>query len=165
MSEIREEIIETQFVATYKRHSFTDKGTVDLELKAAAGELPQQVNNIQMINANIKIDVRLPGENEYTYIGVYTIKALNISGDGTSVLKLFSSCEDVVTKVLDELPFLESGTELRFNLKAEVEYDDSEVVETEENPNDDWIDDDDSWGDADQNNFSEWDKDDADWGE
>lgn len=165
MSEIRETKIETSFVAVYKKHGFTDKGTVDIEFKLAPGELPEQIKNIQMINANIKTDIRFPDEDSETYLGVFTIKALNISGDGTSVIKLFSACEDVEVQVLDNLPFMEAGSLIRIDFTADVEYDDDEeeVAEEQETTSkveydDSWNDDeDDSWGDFDENNNDNWD--------
>lgn len=79
--------IQIKQVCEYGGHSVGQNGSVNLTLKASYSELPKSIELLQLLNNDIKVKAKVPGEKPIL-LGPFMIKDVNISGDGTSKIKL-----------------------------------------------------------------------------
>lgn len=94
MSEEKEKTIKVKTVVTYGGHSLSANGSVNLTLKAKYGELTNTILAMQMLNNDINIRAKIPGQKPMA-LGMFRIKSIAVDGDGESVIK-FNGLNDYV---------------------------------------------------------------------
>lgn len=87
--------VSVKFVSMYNGHTLSKNGKVDLRLICDYSELVNYMQLVQMLNNDINIAVKLPGEKKPIKIGMFRLKYLNISHDGSAKIG-FSSTNDFV---------------------------------------------------------------------
>lgn len=107
-------------VATYKGHSLKENGNVDLTLKFRYDELVKTIQLTQMLNNDVKVIARLPGEQPIG-LGMFRIKSIGIDGDGETTLKL-NSLNDFVE--VDNLNGLVTKEAFQVKFAADIESED-----------------------------------------
>ena len=112
-----------KMVALYNGHSVKQSGSVDLNLKAEYGELPNYVQLLQMLNNDIKVSVKLNGEKPMK-LGMFRLKQLSVQHDGEGKIALNSTTDFVEVDSLNKLV-----TDERFIVRCEAEI---EMEEGEE---------------------------------
>ena len=81
-------------VVSYGGHSLSANGSVNLTLKAKYGELVNTIGTLQMLNNDIAIKSKLPGQKPMA-LGMFRLKSVAIDDDGDSTLK-FNGLNDYV---------------------------------------------------------------------
>lgn len=116
--------ITVQSVATYKGHSLKENGNINLTLKFKYDELVKTIQLAQMLNNDVKVAVRLPGESSIS-LGMFRIKNISIDDDGESTLKLNSLNDFVEVDNLNSLVTKEAF-QIKFVTEIEKEEEDEE---------------------------------------
>lgn len=118
--------IKVKEVVTYNGHNLSANGSVNLTLKAAYSELTNTIKAMQMLNNDIKIQAKIPGEKAMN-LGVFRIKDIKVDGDGESVLKFNGLNDYIEMDNLNGLPLNDSDVkEFAILMKAEIESEESE---------------------------------------
>ena len=124
-------IVKIREVVTYAGHSLKANGAVDFTLKAAYSELPNSIQMMQMLNNDVDIKAKLPG-NKPMKLGQFRIKQIQVDGDGESVLK-FNGLNDYIE--MDNLNLLplnkDENKEFQILAEAEIEMEEEEDGEDE----------------------------------
>lgn len=107
-------------VASYKGHSLKESGSIDLSLRFKYDELVKTITLTQMLNNDVTIKAKLPGEQAIA-LGMFRIKSITIDGDGETSLKL-NSTNDFVE--IDNLNNLVTKELFRVNFVAAIESED-----------------------------------------
>jgi hypothetical protein len=81
-------------LASYKGHTVSDNGSVNLSFKFAYDELATPLKLCQMLNNDINVMVQLPDVGKIK-LGMFRLKMIRIDGDGESTVK-FNSLSDFV---------------------------------------------------------------------
>ena len=84
--EPKENVVKVREVVSYGGHSLSANGSVNLTLKAGYSELVNTIGAMQMLNNDITIKAKLPGQKPMA-LGMFRIKSIGIDGDGESTLK------------------------------------------------------------------------------
>lgn len=114
-----------------------------MTFKSKYGELVNTVNLLQMLNNDIDVIAKVPGEKDKVVGKYFRIKQITVDGDGESTLKLQGVSDFVDVEVLAGLPFKNAEIpEFRITVKSSIELEGSDDDDDDE----DWGDDDD-WGD------------------
>lgn len=119
--------VSVKSVATYKGHSLSENGSVNLSLKFKYDELVQTVRLTQMLNNDVNVKVRLSGQKPMV-IGMFRIKNISIGGDGETALKLNSLNDFVEVDNLNNLVTKEAF-QVMFAAEVEIESEDEEDEE------------------------------------
>lgn len=114
------------FVAMNGGYSFKQNGVVDVSLKCDYSELANCVQLLQMLNNDIKMAVKMPSDKQPTKLGMFRLKAVNVSSDGESKLNFTSTVEFVEYENINKLM-----TDERFNVRCVAEVEIEEEEETE----------------------------------
>lgn len=114
-------------VVSYGGHSISANGSVNLTLKAQYSELSNSVKLLQMLNNDVSVRAKMPGEKPCK-LGTFRIKAINIDDDGESVLK-FNGLNDYVE--INNLNRLITADDFVVMYEADVEIEGDEEVEDE----------------------------------
>lgn len=116
-------------VVTYGGHSLKANGAVDFTLKAGYSELTNSIKLMQMLNNDVNIKARVPGEKPKK-LGMFRIKQIVVDGDGESVLKFNGLNDHIEMDNLNMLPLNDSDTkEFVVLMTAEIEEEDGEEEE------------------------------------
>jgi hypothetical protein len=116
-------------VVTYGGHSLKANGAVDFTLKAGYSELTNSIKLMQMLNNDVNIKARIPGEKPKK-LGMFRIKQIVVDGDGESVLKFNGLNDHIEMDNLNMLPLNDSETkEFVVLMTAEIEEEDGEEEE------------------------------------
>lgn len=112
-----------KFVSMYDGHSIKQNGNVDLKLSCDYSELPNYVQLVQMLNNDINVAVKLPGDKKPIKVGMFRLKQLNVSHDGSAKISLSSTNDFVEVNELNRLV-----TDERFAVRCDskIEIDDEE---------------------------------------
>ena len=119
-----EKQIKVRQVVSYKGHSLSANGGVSLRLKAGYSELVHTIEIMQLLNDDILIKAKVPG-NKPMRLGTFRIKNISIDGDGESVIKFDGLSDYVELDNLASLP-LQSDDVNEFVIMSEA------LVEIEE---------------------------------
>ena len=114
--------VKVQEVVNYKGHSVKSNGSVDLSFKAMYDQATESIKVLQMLNNDVKIIAKLPGQKPFE-IGMFRIKNVLFDGDGESILK-FNSINDYVE--LDKMNVLITSEKFVIRMEAEVEEENEE---------------------------------------
>lgn len=123
--------VKVKEVVKYGGHNLSANGSVNLTLKASYSELTNTIQLMQMLNNDVNIKAKIPGEKAMK-LGMFRIKEIKIEGDGESIIK-FNSLNDYTE--MDNLNYLpikgSENEEFAVMMSAEVEIE----KEGEENGN------------------------------
>lgn len=113
--------VKVQEVVTYGGHSLSANGSVNFTLKAGYSELTKTIQTMQMLNNDVIIKAKTPGEKAKS-LGYFRIKSINVGGDGESVLKFVGLNDSVEMDNLNMLPMNDSDSkEFIVMMMAEIE--------------------------------------------
>ena len=123
--------VKVKEVVKYGWHSLSANGSVNFTLKAAYSELTNSIKLMQMLNNDVNIKAKIPGEKAMK-LGMFRIKEIKVEGDGESIIK-FNSLNDYTE--MDNLNYLpikgSENEEFAVMMSAEIE------IEKEGEENDD----------------------------
>ena len=119
--------VKVKEVVTYGGHSLKANGAVDFTLKAGYSELPNSIKLMQMLNNDVTIKARVPGEKPKK-LGMFRIKQIVVDGDGESVLKFNGLNDHIEMDNLNMLPLNDSETK-EFVVLMTAEIEEEEVEE------------------------------------
>lgn len=122
--------IKVKQVVTYGGHSLKANGAVDFTLKSAYSELVNTIQLMQMLNNDVNIKAKLPGQKAMK-LGAFRIKQIIIDGDGESILKFNGLNDYIEMDNLNLLP-LNSDDNKEFVVMMEAEIESEEEEEGEE---------------------------------
>lgn len=111
-------VIKTKQVVSYKGHSLSANGSVNLTLSAMYSELTKTINLMQMLNNDVEIKAKVSGK--VLKLGVFRIKNIIIDGDGESKIKFNGLSDYVEMDNLNLLP-LQSDEVKEFQVLYETD--------------------------------------------
>lgn len=117
--------IKVKEIVFYSGHGITANGSVSLKFKAPYSELVNTINTMQMLNNDISIKAKLPGE-PVKKLGVFRIKSINIDNDGESTIK-FDSLNTFVE--VDNLNAIVSAEPFQVLMEANIELEEVDGTE------------------------------------
>lgn len=121
--------IKVKEVVRYGGHSLSANGSVNFTLKAQYSELTNTIKLMQMLNNDVNIKAKIPG-NKPMKLGFFRIKQIVIDGDGESTIK-FNGLNDYIE--MDNLNLLplnsDENKEFVVLMEAEIETDEMEDIE------------------------------------
>jgi len=121
--------LDVTMVSEYGGHSCKSNSNVDLTLLQEYGELTKALQIVPMMNADVKVMVKIPGSKAGS-VGTFMLKQIIVDGDGQSKIKLNSDIDSVELETLNALVQQE-----KFQIRCLA------TVELEENgPDGDWSD-------------------------
>ena len=113
--------IKVKEIVKYGGHNLSANGSVNLTLKARYSELPNTIMIMQMLNNDVSIKARIPGEKPMK-LGIFRIKEIKVDGDGESIIKFNSLNDYVEMDNLNVLPLNDSDSkEFSIMLEADIE--------------------------------------------
>lgn len=126
------QLLKVKEVVTYGGHSISANGSVNLTFKAQYSELVNTVQTLQLLNNDVFIKAKVAGMKPVK-LGMFRVKDVNVSGDGSSTIKLNGISDYIEVDNLNTLPLKDSDTPL-FNIlmEAEIEEEDDNNVDDEE---------------------------------
>ena len=119
--------IKVKQVVVYGGHSLKANGAVDFTLKSAYSELVNTIQLMQMLNNDVNIKAKLPG-NKPMKLGMFRIKQIIIDGDGESILKFNGLNDHIEMDNLNLLP-LNTDDDKEFVVMMEAEIEEEEEGE------------------------------------
>lgn len=118
--------IKVKEVVTYGGHSLKANGAVDFTLKAGYSELSNSIKLMQMLNNDVNIKAKIPGEKPMK-LGMFRVKQIVVDDDGESVLKFNGLNDHIEMDNLNMLPLNDSDTrEFVVLMEAEIEEEEDE---------------------------------------
>lgn len=118
--------IKVKEVVKYKGHSLSANGSVNFNLVAAYSELVHTISLMQLLNNDVTIKAKIPGENPMK-LGIFRIKQIVIDGDGESKIKFNGLNDYIEMDNLNVLPLNSDDTkEFVVLMEAEVEEENTE---------------------------------------
>ena len=125
-------IIKVKEVVKYGGHNLSANGSVNLTLKASYSELTNSVKVMQMLNNDVNIKAKVPGEKAIK-LGIFRVKEIRVEGDGESIIKLNGLNDYIEMDNLNYLPIKGSeNEEFAVMMEAEIEIEEKEGNEDEE---------------------------------
>lgn len=123
--------VKVKEIVKYGGHNLSANGSVNLTFKASYSELTNTIQLMQMLNNDVNIKAKVPGEKAMK-LGMFRIKEIKVEGDGESIIK-FNSLNDYTE--MDNLNYLpikgSENEEFAVMMSAEIE------IEKEGEENDD----------------------------
>lgn len=119
--------IKVKQVVVYGGHSLKANGAVDFTLKSAYSELVNTIQLMQMLNNDVIMKAKLPGQKAMR-LGMFRIKQIIIDGDGESILKFNGLNDHIEMDNLNLLP-LNTDDDKEFVVMMEAEIEEEEVKE------------------------------------
>lgn len=114
-----EKQIKINEVVQLNGYSLKASGAVDLVLVAEYGELVKSIQVLQMLNNDVTIKAKVPG-NKAMMLGVWRVKNVIVDGDGESKLKFNGLSDFIEMQNLNLLP-LKSDDNPRFQILMEAQ--------------------------------------------
>ena len=131
--------IDIEQVVTSGGYSINANGIAMVTFKSKYGELVNTVNMLQLLNNDVDVVAKVPGEKERAVGKYFRIKQIIVDGDGEQTVKLQGVSEFVDVESLASLPFKNAEVpEFRVHLASSIELEDENGDE-----------DDDEWDDSD----------------
>lgn len=119
--------IKVKQVVVYGGHSLKANGAVDFTLKSAYSELVNTIQLMQMLNNDVIMKAKLPGQKAMR-LGMFRIKQIIIDGDGESILKFNGLNDHIEMDNLNLLP-LNTDDDKEFVVLMEAEIEEEEEGE------------------------------------
>lgn len=121
--------VKVKEVVKYGGHSLSANGSVNFTLKAQYFELSNTIQLMQMLNNDVSIKAKIPGDSPMK-LGFFRVKQIVIDGDGESTIK-FNGLNDYIE--MDNLNLLplnsDENKEFIALMEAEIETDEMEDIE------------------------------------
>lgn len=119
-------LVKVKEVVKYGGHSVSANGSVNLTFKAGYSELTNTIKSLQMLNNDVSVKVKLPGQQPFK-LGSFRVKQVTIDDDGESTIKLNGISSYIELDNLTLLPLNDSDTkEFQVLFEAEVEEEDTD---------------------------------------
>jgi len=118
--------IKVSQVVKYGGHSLAASGSVNLTFKAMYSELTKTIQLHQMLNNDVTVKAKLPGQAKPIMLGMFRISGLNTSGDGCSTIKLNGLNTYVEMDNLNLLPTKQDGDDDLFIVRYEAEIEEED---------------------------------------
>ena len=116
----------------YKGHNVSANGSVNLTLRASYSELTSTIQLMQMLNNDVNIKAKIPGE-KVMKLGFFRIKDIRIDGDGESIIKFNGLNDYIEMDNLNLLPVKGSeNEEFAVLMDAEIEIEEEGEEDGEE---------------------------------
>lgn len=112
--------IKIKEVVKYNGHKVKASGVVDVSFKAMYSELTNSMQLLQLLNNDVKIKAKLPGDKPIQ-VGVFRVSRVIFNDDGESTLS-FTSTSDFIE--MENLNALVGTDEFQILLESEVEVED-----------------------------------------
>lgn len=113
--------VKVKEMVKYDGHSVSANGSVNFNIKASYSELVKTISVMQMLNNDVNIKVKLPG-NKPMRIGIFRIKQIVVDGDGESKIKFNGLNDFIEMDNLNKLPLnSDEMKEFTVLMEAEVE--------------------------------------------
>lgn len=124
--------LKIQQVVSYFGHNMLNSGSVNLNLKASYSNLRETVLLTQMLNNDVEILARIPGQKAKR-LGIFLIKKIQIDDDGESKITFNGLSEYIEMNNLNLLPLRDSDvTEFKVLYKTQIEHEENVGVEQDE---------------------------------
>lgn len=108
-------------VVKYSGHSLSASGSVNFTLKASYSELINTISLMQLLNNDVDIKARLPGQRPFK-LGYFRIKQIAVHGDGESTIKFNGLVDHIEMDHLNVLPMVDADNkEFVVLMESEVE--------------------------------------------
>jgi len=117
-----EKNIKIKEVVKHNGHQIKPNGKVFLSFKAMYSEMTSSIQQLQLLNNDIKIKAKIPGSKPFD-LGVYRISKIIFDDDGESTIN-FSTLTDFAE--MDNLNQLVGVENLQILLESNVELEDEE---------------------------------------
>lgn len=124
--------IKVKEVVKYGGHSLSANGSVNFTLKAMYDELANSIKLMQMLNNDVSIKAKVPGQKAMK-LGIFRVKQIIVDGDGESTLKFNGLNDYIEMDNLNVLP-LNSDENKEFVVLMETDIEEEET-ESEEDDN------------------------------
>ena len=117
--------IDIEQVVTSGGYSINANGIAMVTFKSKYGELVNTVNMLQLLNNDVDVVAKVPGEKERAVGKYFRIKQIIVDGDGEQTVKLQGVSEFVDVESLASLPFKNAEVpEFRVHLTSSIELED-----------------------------------------
>lgn len=104
-------------------NSLNANGVVNLRLRTSYSELPSAIKSLSMLNQNIDVKAKLPGDKPFR-LGWFMLNELKIAGDGEADIRLRSVKDNVEMDMLNALPLAhDENPEFQVMLECDIEED------------------------------------------
>lgn len=122
--------IKVKEVVKYGGHSLSANGSVNFTLKAMYDELTNSIKLMQMLNNDVSIKAKVPGQKAMK-LGIFRVKQIVVDGDGESTLKFNGLNDYIEMDNLNVLP-LNSDENKEFVVLMEADIEDEADIESED---------------------------------
>lgn len=113
--------VKVKEIVKYGGHNLSANGSVNLTLRASYSELTSTIQLMQMLNNDVNIKAKIPGE-KVMKLGFFRIKDIRIDGDGESIIKFNGLNDYIEMDNLNLLPVKGSeNEEFAVLMDAEIE--------------------------------------------
>ena len=113
--------VKVKEIVKYGGHNLSANGSVNLTLRASYSELTSTIQLMQMLNNDVNIKAKIPGE-KVMKLGFFRIKDIRIDGDGESIIKFNGLNDYIEMDNLNLLPVKGSqNEEFAVSMDAEIE--------------------------------------------
>lgn len=126
-------MIKVKEVVKYGGHSLSANGSVNFTLKAMYDELTNSIKLMQMLNNDVSIKAKVPGQ-KVMKLGIFRVKQIVIDGDGESTLKFNGLNDYIEMDNLNVLP-LNSDENKEFVVLMEADIENETDTESEDDDN------------------------------
>ena len=119
--------IQFKVVAKYNGHNVKPSGAVDVNVLVDYSEMKETIQLLQLLNNDIKIDVKKPGEKAFK-LGSFRLQNLTYDHDGQAKIRFNSMSDFVEVDNLNRLIPMEKEERfvMRFDSLVELEDDEGE---------------------------------------
>ena len=118
--------VKVKEVVKFGGNSLSRNGSVNITFDAGYSELVESVKALQMLNNDVTIKAKLPGEKAMM-LGTFGIKQIQFDGDGDSRLKFNGLRDFIEFNNINKLPLSTDETsEFQVLMVADVEEEDED---------------------------------------
>lgn len=119
-------IVRVKEVVSYRGHSLSANGSVNLTFSAVYSELVNTIQLTQMLNNDIVVKAKVPDQKPMK-LGLFRLKQITIDHDGESKVKLNGLVDYIEIDNLNTLPLKNDDcNSFVIMLEAEIEEEDEE---------------------------------------
>lgn len=145
---INELEISIEQVVTSGGYSISANGVLTVTLKSSYSCIKETMSLLQMLNNDIELKAKVPGEKDKALGKYFRIKQITIDGDGEQSIRLQGLTEFSDVNEISLLPFKNSEVpefKVFYSSLVEVETDTDEWDDEDNEDDDDEWDDEDDW--------------------
>lgn len=123
-----EKKVNIKLIAQYNGHQAKPSGSVDLNIKTEYSELVNTIPLLQMLNNDIKIEVKKASEKPFS-LGIFRLQALNYDHDGQAKIKFNSTNDFVEIDNLNKLIPMDQTERFTIRMSSIIEIEEEEDEE------------------------------------